>query len=489
MKKHLGAPALIATAALLAATTAASSTRAGTAATRASSTAYTGTIAFLRGNEDDGLYLIAADGSGLRRVTPPGVSVQAYAWSPNRRLLAYIDARWDSLWLVRPDGTGLRRLLRASRLTTEGLSWSPDGRKIAINSKGPFGKWETCTIYVVPIHGSSPRELGATDSSCGAPAWSPRGDEIAYDGSGLSGSLSGGMWLVHPDGSGSRQVSRLGGGPVWSSDGKQLAFNVHRPGGPGNFFGSFAVVDANGEHYHVVTRHAYSEFGEVWSPRRRWILYGRADLGGIDVIDADGTHDLHVTDDSPPQALWPALAWSPDGSSIVYHASTGGLYEVGVNGRGKLQLTSPADNDIAPSWVVGDAVAVPSVIHLRLDRAERTLTRHHLGFKGHGDGSGLPLPVRAKHNYEVCAQSPRSGKRVSRRTRVALYLCRPDNARSLEAEGERFELSIRLTTDNGFRAPALLAWLGDTGRLRDSTRDSPSLPNVRTLRRKPQTSS
>ena len=45
-----------------------------------------------------------------------------------------------------------------------------------------------------------------------------------------------------------------------------------------------------------------------------------------------------------------------------------------------------------------------------------------------------------------------------------------DSAR--EAEGEGFEPSIRLTTDNGFRAPVFLAWTGDGSRVRDTLRDS-----------------
>jgi hypothetical protein len=65
-----------------------------------------------------------------------------------------------------------------------------------------------------------------------------------------------------------------------------------------------------------------------------------------------------VTTDSPD-----ALAWSPDGSSIIDANRTGplptcrcelqGLYEVGVDGRGKVQLTIPGTSnfDFDPSWV------------------------------------------------------------------------------------------------------------------------------------------
>jgi Tol biopolymer transport system component len=250
---------------------------------------------------------------------------------------------------VRPDGTGLRRPLRGSKLASMGLSWSPDGKKIAITSPGPFAKAKTaddCLVYVVPIHGSHQWKLRETSGSCDDPAWSPRGNEIAYD--------SDGIWVIHPDGSGDRQVSPHGwgsSGPSWSSDGTQLVFNVSRNElyGPDGYR-YFAVVNSNGTHYHVVTNQAYNEYGEVWAPHGRRILYGHAN-GGIYVIGSNRQNNHRVTTDSPGQSLAPKLAWSPDAGSIVYAASTGGLHEIGADGRGKVQLTSPGSGDYGPSWV------------------------------------------------------------------------------------------------------------------------------------------
>jgi hypothetical protein len=103
----------------------------GSAAGDAAASKRVETIAFMRlvnGPIFGGrLFVVRADGSGLRRVTPRSTMIDSYGWSPNGRLIAYIDQRF-SVWLVRPDGTGRRLLLPTSRLSSEALSWSPDGK-------------------------------------------------------------------------------------------------------------------------------------------------------------------------------------------------------------------------------------------------------------------------------------------------------------------------------------------------------------------------
>jgi Tol biopolymer transport system component len=140
-----------------------------------------------------------------------------------------------------------------------------------------------------------------------------------------------------------------------SADGTRFAFNVAvgLRNGSTDRYRAFGVVNADGTGYHVVTTHAYNEYGEVWSPTGHRILYGRANRQGIYVIGSDSRNNHRVTRDTPPGAAWGALAWSPDGGSIVY--DTGGykntdLYVIGADGRGKVQLTSTPDIDIDPSW-------------------------------------------------------------------------------------------------------------------------------------------
>jgi Tol biopolymer transport system component len=298
----------------------------GSAAVQATLSKRVGTIAFIRLVDGPGyggrLFVVRPDGGGLRPLTPRRTSVWSYAWSPDGRFVAYIDERF-SLWLVRRDGAARRMLLPSSRLRSFGLSWSPDGKSIAIVSPGPNAN----------------------------PARAPSGGEIAY---GDGGEVLG---VVSRDGGRPRLLLSSGvGAPQWSPDGTKLAAPtvIHLGQRRALRYHRITVVDANGRDPHVVTDHAYTEYPFAWSPNSRQILYGKQDRQGIYVIGVDGRGDHRVTRDSPPQALWGALAWSPTGDSIAYIA--GGtddtdLYLIGSDGRGKFRLTATPDKDIAPSWV------------------------------------------------------------------------------------------------------------------------------------------
>jgi WD40 repeat protein len=335
MRLKILIPIALAAAAPLAATT--------SAAGGAQAPGRSGEIAFIRAaNTNSGcgqLFVVRPDGSGLQPVTQAD-TVCSYAWSPNGKLIAYISR--DSLWLVRPDGTGSRLLVPFSRRRPAAFSWSPNGKKIAFVSRD---YWGCRTLRVVSIDGGKPVVLHTTPvvptktRGCDV-AWSPRGGEIAYDG--LHG-----ISEIRPDGTHARAIAPAGDGAQWSTDGTKLAFNVSD--------GAFAVVGADGRGFHIVTNHAYNAypFSFAWSPHGQRILYSHAGDKGIHVIGAGGRNDRRVTGDSPPNWGLGSLAWSPAGSSIVYTkggADNTDLYVIGVDGRGKVQLTNTPDVDFTPSW-------------------------------------------------------------------------------------------------------------------------------------------
>ena len=298
------------------------------------------------------LFVIHADGTGLRRLTAPGSYVDGYRWSPDGSLIAYLDQR--SLWLVRPDGSGRVRLVSRSILNIVSLTWSPDGKALAVGAWDPARKppWpgkRRVELYVVPTNGGTPQGLQVGEIR--DVSWSPLGDEIAYV------TLHGEIKTLRTDGSSGTSMpmraSNSCDGPAWSADGKRLAVAC---GDSPNRYAYIDVVNSDGSVLRRLTKHAYNEYGFAWSPNGRSILYGRENSQGIYVIGADGRNDRRVTPDAPARTAWGALTWAPDGRSIAYttgRTGRGDVYVIDANGRNKLRLTRSSGIDLDPAWAPG----------------------------------------------------------------------------------------------------------------------------------------
>jgi len=76
-----------------------------------------------------GVWVMDADGSGKRRVTPAPLGAEWVAWSPGGRQLLFTTTTFSSLAVVNTDGSGLKAVFtRASGDAGYSPAWAPDGR-------------------------------------------------------------------------------------------------------------------------------------------------------------------------------------------------------------------------------------------------------------------------------------------------------------------------------------------------------------------------
>lgn len=97
-------------------------------------------IVFLRAEPDTdpvtgSLYVVNVDGTGLHRITPPGLDVGATArWSPKGKEIVFSGLPTEpqgSIRAVQPDGSGLGKVFEDPKGGTAAApTWSPDGHKI-----------------------------------------------------------------------------------------------------------------------------------------------------------------------------------------------------------------------------------------------------------------------------------------------------------------------------------------------------------------------
>lgn len=185
----------------------------------------------------DGVYTVNAEGRGLLRLTRTAASSgpSGYASDGSHAYFTVKDAAdFRTLYAVNTDGTGGSTALSPPGVSVhdneyfDGVSAdpSPDGARVA------FVADVTNTeraLYVVDIDGTRARELmtpaGVNPTSA---QWSPDGNWIAFSGS-VPGADYASVYLMHPDGSGLRQIISSNDGcsafaPIWSPDGAALLF-------------------------------------------------------------------------------------------------------------------------------------------------------------------------------------------------------------------------------------------------------------------------
>ena len=111
----------------------------------------------------DEIYVMNADGSGLRRLTHNWKSDGAPVWSPDGRKILFVRSGWDSalqgdVYVMNADGSGQRNLTRSVThpfATDTAPAWSPDGRKILFVSN----RTRNGEVYVMNADGSGLRQL------------------------------------------------------------------------------------------------------------------------------------------------------------------------------------------------------------------------------------------------------------------------------------------------------------------------------------------
>lgn len=239
-------------------------------------------LVFARGAEGaTGIWTMRGDRSQLRQLTPTAMDTQP-ALSPNGALVAF-ESRRDGngeLYLVNADGTGLRRLTRTPDLREGRPAWHPDGRRLAFHS---MPRDETSLdnpdLEVLDVVTGARSRLTSTPGTKEVkPAWSPDGRSIAFEAGEpavATAAPNDDIWVMRlSDGHRTRITDHPGREwfPAWSPDGRQLAFMSGRDG----TFDVY-VARADGSDERRVTTGLTYDTMPTWSPDGSRLLYAEDD--------------------------------------------------------------------------------------------------------------------------------------------------------------------------------------------------------------------
>jgi TolB protein len=287
---------------------------------------FNGTIAFIgegKSWDDNHIYIINANDSGITDITPPDLSsIGNLSWSPDGQYIAF-DAMKDGIsqmFTVNADGSDLVQLTFGGENSYR-PSWSPDGENIIFGSSSqdildPSGI-PVQQIYIMKSDGSEVRQFIVETK----PDNTPMSGRYRTDGliavSEPVTRYASANYIVNSDGVIQKQV------PV--------------------FLTTSPVA---------------------WSPDGKWVIYSpsrdTSDCLGLMLRKFDGSNTLclkiaeAITNQKSDQMIGADTAsWSPDGKYIIFSSNLAGdsnIYVIKPDDTGLTQITNLPGNEGGAVW-------------------------------------------------------------------------------------------------------------------------------------------
>jgi len=323
-------------------------------------------LAFIRRSPvENAIFIVPALGGAERKLgqTEPSLSRQAWSqcrlsWSPDGKFLAISDRaspqeRYGIFLLSVEEGDKQRLTSPPESFGDDAPAFSPDGQNVVFIRSGSFSSED---LYLIPTHGGELRQLTTDGLRIPSLAWTANGREIVFS-SNRGGGFS--LWRVAVSGGTPERVAVTGQNaysPAISRQGNRLAYNV-------------SSLDSN-----IVRLDRASPTnqaaGRQNSPTK---LISSTRQDHSPQFSPDGSKVVFVSDRSGSDEIWvcesngsnPAQLtflegtvvgtprWSPDGQQILFDARPAGnsdIYVMSAKGGKPRALTLEPSHDVIPSW-------------------------------------------------------------------------------------------------------------------------------------------
>lgn len=291
------------------------------------------------------LWVMQADGSAKRRLIEQ--QARNLAWSPDGQYIAFESAPSGAyedfdIWLVAADGTGLRNLSATPDWVESTPVWSPDSQQIIYTSGAG-------QLYIFDLPSGAVRQLTQRKGDHEALAWLPTQSvtpttvvmpaQNTQSLRKLAFTKDNNLYTIDEDGSGLRNLTNREAAEMqtipyaWSDDGRQIACLLD---------GDIYLIDVETGAQQKLSSGLDASLID-WHDTFLAVLRHVADPTAVAIqfrlAYLDVTQPQQITDLAPKISILPMgsgadarLAWSPDGQWLAYSVGTAGGV-VNLNGN------------------------------------------------------------------------------------------------------------------------------------------------------------
>jgi Tol biopolymer transport system component len=307
------------------------------------------------------VYIIQANGQGLRRLTPAGITAGSPKWSSDGKRIVFYEMPVAQTFAARVAvGAPVTSQLISLEVETGARTELTSGPGLKV---GPQFLGADRVGYLMKLgpHAGLAFTTGepTAEGNMRDPSWSPDGKQAVYEIEGFTARPQNqSLYSWNPD----IELRYTEVFPTFSSQGQLAVSDLENLNNPQ---ASISVMDADGSHRQKVFSDPQgAAFLPSWSPDGKYLVFGFGGFFGaretkpakLMMVRADGSEPKSMTAGLPNSGF---QSWSPDGKGVVFRVWGNGEYGLRMMNLedGKITtLTTELDN--FPSWSpLGDRIA------------------------------------------------------------------------------------------------------------------------------------